>query len=395
MRLLAAGGGSGGHVTPVKAVINELARHDDKLEVYFISDRKFGAEAERILQHADTKVGVRRIFAGKIRRYYGVPMWRQLLDIPTVLHNVKDLLLVGIGTMQSVYYVMKWKPDVIFTKGGFVCLPVGLAGALLKIPIVVHDSDAHPGLTNRVLARFATRIATGAPLENYQYPAGKTHYVGIPVDAAFHPLDKEGQDRAKATLDFSDMSKPLVVVTGGGLGAKRVNLAMLMIADTLVKRASVLHITGAAHGQSISKKAPASPDYKVVPFVHKDMANVLASADVVVTRAGATTLAELASLGKPTIIIPNAMLTGGHQTKNALVYEHAEAAEVLDEKAVQDSPPLLLDTILKVIEDREYSRKLSKNIQAFAKPDAALDTARLIVNSAHYPQKEGVAKNDV
>lgn len=347
----------------------------------FISDRKFGVSAERILENAAIQVTVKKITAGKIRRYHGVSLARQLLDIPTLLKNIGDLFLVGIGILQSIYQVTRWRPDVVFTKGGFVCLPVGLAAALLKVPIVVHDSDAHPGLTNRVLARFATAIATGAPLDNYQYPRSKSHYVGIPVDSSIHPPTEKEISDTKAGLGFTDISKPLLVVTGGGLGAKRINLAMLMIADSLVEDALVLHITGNLHYKSVAKKAPDSADYKVVPFVHKDMVRVLGAADAVVTRAGATTLAELASLARPTIIIPNAMLSGGHQTKNAYVYKDAGAAEVLDETDIENDPTLLLGTIRKLLEDRAYAQRFAANIHAFAKPDAAIDTARLIVSA--------------
>lgn len=349
----------------------------------FLTDRKFGAEAERILDHANASVEVKKIFSGKLRRYHGVSLARQLLDIPELLKNIRDVFLVGVGALQSTYYILRWRPDVVFTKGGFVCLPVGLAAALLRVPIVVHDSDAHPGLTNRILARFARRIATGAPLENYQYPRAKSTYVGIPVGGGFKPFDKQAVSKAKAELGFSDTTKPLVVVTGGGLGARQVNMAVLMVADSLAENASVLHITGKQHSESVASRAPTTGDYKVVPFVHKGMHDALGAANVVVTRAGATTLAELALLAKPTIIIPNAMLTGGHQTKNASVYKNAQAAEVLEERDIEASPTLLLETILHILRNKDYAKKLSGNMQKFAKPDAAIDTARLIVSAVN------------
>jgi len=109
--------------------------------------------------------------------------------------------------------LLLWRPDVMFAKGGFVCLPAGIAARLLKIPLVIHDSDSHPGLTNRILAKWATYIATGAPLHNYPYDKKITHYTGIPVREEFRPYNEEERKEVKRVLGF-DESRPLVVVTG-------------------------------------------------------------------------------------------------------------------------------------------------------------------------------------
>lgn len=372
------GGGSGGHVTPVLAVINELYKADASLEVYFISDRKFGQQAEKIMSAAPCKVVVKRISAGKLRRYYNVPMWRQLLDVITVAKNVRDTIFVGLGLIQSVYYLLKWRPDVVFTKGGFVCMPVGIAASWFKIPLVIHDSDAHPGLTNRVLAKRASRIATGAPLEFYPYDRNKSTYVGIPVNSAFKPYSVSEQRAAKVSLGF-DANKPLVLVTGGGLGARRINEAVAAIIRDLSKVASVLHITGTQNHKLALAAAKANRSYQVVPFIHEGMDRAMGAADIIVTRAGATTLLEIAALGKAAVIIPNAMLTGGHQTKNAAVYAHA--AEIIEEDAMVADPELLLRTLTTLIQDDDKRKHLAEEIHALAKPAAAHDTAKLIIDS--------------
>lgn len=335
------------------------------------------------MAHADVPVAVYVIAAGKLRRYHGVSWWKQLLDIPTTLANLRDLFFITAGFFQSLWLLIAWRPDVVFTKGGFVCLPVGVAAHVLRIPLVIHDSDAHPGLTNRVLARWATFIATGAPLDNYNYPAVRSRYVGIPVDTAFKPYTTDQQKEAKAGLGLVDIARPLVVVTGGGLGAQRINDATTRIGQQLADAGvSVYHVTGQGQFANVSLHAPHSVHYQAVPFVAKRMYDVLGAADVVVTRAGATTLLELAALAKPVIIIPNPLLTGGHQLKNAAVYAEADAAVVLDEAALVDDPQPLYAAITELVNAPERAAQMGARLQAFAKPDAAGDVARLITKAA-------------
>jgi len=335
------------------------------------------------MSEADFAIPVSVITAGKLRRYHGVSWVRQLLDIPTTLSNIRDMFLVFVGIVQSLWMLLRWRPDVVFTKGGFVCLPMGIAAHVLKIPLVIHDSDAHPGLTNRILARWARYIATGAPLDNYSYPESRARYTGIPIDLSFVPLDGDQIREARGDIGFPDASRPLIVVTGGGLGARRVNQAMLRIAQRLVSDgASVFHITGQNEFDACEKQAPDSVHYKLVPFVSRDMARILGSADVVVARAGATTIQELASLGAAVVLVPNPMLTGGHQLKNAAVYETADAALIVDEKTLSTEPTQLYAAITLLLSDERRRRELGKNLHQFARPDAALDVARLVVDAA-------------
>lgn len=165
---------------------------------------------------------VKTIFAGKLRRYHGRTFLQRVGDISTLLKNIRDLLLFIIGFFQSLFGLIFWRPQIVFAKGGFVCLPVGLSAKLLGIPLVIHDSDTYPGLTNRILSNFASLILTGAPLENYSYPASKSHYVGIPIGEEFEPLSEARQQDAKQSLGFSK-TKPLLLITGGGLGARNIN----------------------------------------------------------------------------------------------------------------------------------------------------------------------------
>lgn len=386
-RILAVGGGSGGHVTPAAAVLEEVRRQEKgSVELRFWCDRTFAPQARRIMEQVSDDLPVEVIVSGKLRRYHGVSLFKQLVDIPTLLQNIRDTFAVGIGFVQSVFKLLAWRPDVVFTKGGFVCLPVGMAARLLKIPLVIHDSDAHPGLTNRILAKWADRIATGAPLENYPYPQEKTLYVGIPIARNFHPFSKDEKREAKAELGLPDLRRPLVVVTGGGLGAKRINDAMVAIGDRLLKKAAVVHISGKLQYEELKHKVPQSVEYQLLPFIdNARMAMILGAADVVVTRAGATTLLELAAIGAPTVIVPNKMLTGNHQTKNAKVYEAADAAVVIDEELLSDHPQRLEQGIVALIDDEAWRNKIGKRMHAFAKPHATTEVAQMITEVA----KEG------
>ena len=373
-------------MTPVLAVINELNRLDPELKVSFVCDAAFEAQSRGLMEHASIEVPIYTVWAGKLRRYHGIAWWKQLLDIPTTLKNIRDVFVTIVGIIQSFGLLMRLKPQVVFAKGGYVCLPVGIAAHVLRIPIVIHDSDTRAGLTNKVLGRWASRIGTGAPLQNYAYPREISKYVGVPIDAAFHPFDLDEQQAAKATLGLSDLKKPLVVVTGGGLGAKSINDAMVAIAPDLIKKGiSIFHITGKKHYDAVEKVAHRHADYQVVPFVYKDQALTLGAADIVVARGSATFLQELAALRKPVIVIPAEHLSD--QVKNAKVFSEAEAALVLSDQTVVKRPTALMEAIMSLVEEPAEASHIAAQLHTFAKPAAAADVAALIVEAVDAQKK--------
>ncbi len=332
----------------------------------------------------DDTIPVSRIVSGKLRRYYHLTIIRQLLWPRLVLLNIRDSFLVLFGFIQSFFKLLVWRPDVVFTKGGYVCLPVGMAAKVLRIPLVIHDSDAHPGLTNRVLSRWASAIATGAPLEYYPYPKAISRYVGIPISADFHPFS--GSERRDAREQWGiDQDRPLIVITGGGLGAQRMNDATSQTLDELLKLGSVVLIAGSAQYDELRALTPEYDDaFQLHAFVSKGMAQLLGTADVVVTRAGATTILELAALEKPTILVPNGKLTGGHQLKNAKVYDDAKAVVIVDEEAMVERPLLLRDAVKGVLDDKLAAQAMAKRFSAFARPTAAKDMADMITGAAKH-----------
>ncbi len=364
------------------AVLREIKNIHPKAEIRFWCDINFAKQSRAIFSHFDDKILVQTIFAGKFRRYHHVSMLRQLLWFSVVILNIRDAFLVVFGFLQSFIKLIIWRPDVVFTKGGYVCLPVGITAKILNIPLVIHDSDAHPGLTNRILGKWANLIATGAPLEYYSYPKSRSRYVGIPIASDFHSYTKADQENAKRQWGMI-AGEPLIVITGGGLGASRINDTVALKLKDMLKIGSVVLISGSSQYDELRSITPPNSDrFQLHSFVSKDIASLLGAADVVVARAGATTILELAALVKPTILIPNGKLTGGHQLKNAAVYEKSDAVVVVDEEEMLKNPQILLDAIKKVLEDGQKSHDMAKRFNSFVKPNAAKDVADMILSAA-------------
>jgi UDP-N-acetylglucosamine--N-acetylmuramyl-(pentapeptide) pyrophosphoryl-undecaprenol N-acetylglucosamine transferase len=324
-------------------------------------------------------VDVRVISAGKVRRYAHLNFLQHFTVRGLMWSNFKDTFKIGKGFFQSVAIMRQYRPDVVFTKGGYVCLPVGAAAHLLKIPLVIHDSDTKPGLTNRLLSRWANVIATGSPLENYDYPAHKSHYTGVPISAQFRPKTAEQQRAAKKQYGFHP-DRLLTVVVGGGLGAKSINNAMNNAAKSLLEQGmGVYVVAGKGHYEQTAAAAPKDNRYKVVPFVYDNMDQLLGAADIVVSRGSATFLQELAGLAKAVVIVPARQL--GDQLKNAQAFTAAGAAVVVDDEGIE-SDDRLQAAILALADDPVLREKLGKKLHTFAKPRATKDLAALILTAA-------------
>lgn len=385
------GGGSGGHVTPVVAVLHELKIRHPEAEIRFWCDRYFADSARVTMGDVGAGVPVDTIISGKLRRYNHLSLWQHITMPGIVFPNIIDIFKVFFGFIQSFAKLIAWRPGVVFLKGGFVCLPVGWAARLLRIPYVIHDSDAHPGLTNRLLSRGAAVIATGAPLEYYSYPASKTKYVGIPVDEKFRVYSPKEQQAIRQDIQFV-ADKPVIVATGGGLGAARINQAILFKLSEYRQLANLALVAGAQQYDELRAQVGLdSSDFKLYPFVPPEkMQQLLAAADVVITRAGATTMLELAALGRATVMVPNARLTAGHQVKNAKVYADAGAGLIVEEIDDGDIARLANDIYQateKVLKDDKLRSSLERSIQKLAKPEAAREVA-LMLEAAYQPVRK-------
>ena len=381
MKILLVGGGSGGHVTPVIAVAKEIVRIHPRAKLIFWTDKKYFEKSKELIAQNGLKMPVRRLSSGKLRRYTNFRFMDYVRHFGMVLGNFFDSFRIVWGILQSFCRLVVNRPDVIFLKGGYVCLPVGIVAGFLKIPYVIHDSDAAPGLTNRVLAKKAKVIATGMPLEFYKYPEGRAVWTGIPITESFRPVNKVGQRRAKQELGF-DASRPLLVVTGGSLGALHINEAIAKILPELLKECSVVLITGHESYDSMKYLAEKYTEgFELIEFT-SEIAKYFAAADVVVSRSGASTMSELASMKKAVVLVPNHKLPGFHQVKNAENYVAAGAAVLVRDREQGVDEKELLKAVRKVLRDEALRAELSKKLGGFAKNDAAAELAKLVLAAA-------------
>lgn len=367
-------------MTPVVAVLRELKAKHPHAEVRFWCDSHFAPQARSIMNEYDSSIRVQTVLAGKFRRYHHLTRLQHLTIPSVVFPNIRDAFLVLFGVVQSIARLIAWRPDVVFAKGGYVCLPVGWAAWLLRIPLVIHDSDAHPGLTNRLLAPFAKRIATGVPLEHYSYPPEKSIYIGTPIDARFQKVTKQQQQNLKESFGF-DASRPLVVVTGGGQGSKQINDAVALHLDKLLAFTNVVLLSGSAQYDELRSLTPENdPRFILKDFV-PGLPDLFGAADIVVSRAGATALLELAAQAKPSIIIPSNRLTW--QVKHAKIFSSEQAVVILDEDKFEDPEDRsLVQTIKGLIDKPEIRKKLGDNLHKQARPHAATDMAAIIIRAA-------------
>ena len=399
------GGGSGGHITPAIAVVRELLQLKPRLRVEFWTDRKYYKNVVKTTTELGVKWGdethysnakpyirVRKVMSGKFHRYAGWN-WRDYFINWQI--TIKDLIvgnIVGlcgfIGGMISSFFRLfskKNRPDAMFLKGGFVCLPVGVIAKIFKIPYVIHESDAVPGLANRLLMKKATVVCTGLSLEDEQ---SKMIFTGTPVAPEFHPMGTIKQKSLKKTLGF-DENKPLLMITGGSQGSKHINEAVREILPELLQFTSVGLIAGRERYEEMVdlKKyeqwdnAHLQSNFRLWEF-STTMDELMGAADVVVSRAGATTIAELAALKKAVVLVPFESLPGGHQVKNAKRLEKLGAVvSVLDSKMVEH-PDVLLQAVKTTIKSPKKQEKLADNLHKQAKPDAALHLAKIVLDVA-------------
>lgn len=349
----------------------------DALEVKFVCDRTFAPQARGIMAKVSVPVDVQVVTSGKLRRYAHLTIWQHFMHISIVGKNAIDMLKVAVGFLQSLILIARFRPDVVLAKGGFVCLPVGFAAWCLRKPLVIHDSDARPGLTSRLLARYATTIATGFPLENYSYPVGKSYYVGVPIDAAYRPVSRDEQAAYKRQLGF-DPAKPLVMAFGGGLGSITINDAAAELARALGEGVTVYNGTGKANIERARKQGTGLANYHPEAFVY-GLHDIMAAADVVITRASATALQELAGLGKPTVAVPARQLSD--QQRNAKLFAAAGAVMVLQDDELEAANKLV-QVIRELLDSPLRREELVESLHGFAKPYAARDLAKLVVAAA-------------
>jgi len=341
VRILFAGGGSGGSAAPVIAVAEAARTHWPDASLLYVGTRA-GPEAELVRDAGLPFVAVR---AGRLRRYL-------------TLRNLTDPSLVLAGLGQSLGVVRDFRPDVAFGAGGFATVPPLLAARMHRVPIVVHQQDVLPGLANRILAPFACRLTCACAATVPLFRRSQPIVVGNPVRQAVFAGQAE---RARTVFDL-ESNLPLVLAMGGGTGALRLNQLVAAAAPDLIASCQIVHLTGA--GKVVS--GTQSSRYHQLEFVSREMADLLAAAEVVVTRAGMSSLAEIAALSKAAIVVP---MPNSHQEANAAVVEKLGGAIVVQEREL--APERLAAIVLALLEDEDRRRAMRTSLATLFPSGAA------------------------
>jgi len=318
------------------------------------------------------------IKAGKFRRMQSAGMLSKLLNPSTLGPNIRDLARVVQGVGGALRILRRFKPEVVFLKGGFVCLPVGIAARLLHIPYVIHESDVSPGLANRILGKWAYRIAVGFPVKHYHdFDKSRLMYVGNPVRP---DILKAHRLEGLAMFKLQD-GLPVILITGGSQGATQINDVVLEALSGLLPHYQIIHQTGDRDLERIRFELGRRSDithlerYHPYAFLMKEMAPALAVADLVIGRAGVGTINDSAALGKPTVLIPNYEMAS-HQLENARLLARQGAVRVLNGTTL--TPAKLVGEVKRILDDPAEQALLSKGIRELGRPQAAHDLAVLL-----------------
>ncbi|GGG61972.1 UDP-N-acetylglucosamine--N-acetylmuramyl-(pentapeptide) pyrophosphoryl-undecaprenol N-acetylglucosamine transferase 2 [Paenibacillus radicis (ex Gao et al. 2016)] len=306
-KIMFTGGGSAGHVTVNLALIPRFV--EEGWSVDYI-----GSEAgiERQLIAPLQEVKYYGIATGKLRRYLD---WQ----------NVKDPFKVVKGAFQAYRIIRKEKPDVLFSKGGFVSVPVVLGAKLNRVPVLIHESDLTPGLANRIAIPLATGVCTTFSETEQYLPAGKARYVGAVIR---EQLKQGNASRGRSFCSFSS-SKPVLLIMGGSLGARKINQAVRSALGRLTERFQIVHLCGKGQVEPSLE----SPYYRQYEYINEELPDVLAMADVVISRAGSNSIFEFLYLRKPMLLIPlTKEQSRGDQLLNARAFQQAGYSDVLFEE---------------------------------------------------------------
>ncbi len=278
------------------------------------------------------------------------------------------------------------RPNVIFLKGGYTCLPVGLIAKFLRIPYIVHESDSVAGLANRLLMKKAKKVAFGIPPSDEVMESHPNYvWTGIPVGAEFKPVSQTREESLKKAFSFNK-DKPLVVITGGSQGAENLNNATRDILPELLKFTSVALIAGRKHYENMIdlKKyenwdhSHLESNFRMWEF-NTTMNELMGAADIIVSRAGATTIAEMAALKKAAILVPFERLPGSHQVKNAERLQAAGAVSVINDSDMMKNPSRLLEEIQHLIRSPRLRSDMAEKLHEEARADAARRLAEIII----------------
>lgn len=347
-KIVMTGGGTAGHVTPNIALFPSLK--EQGFEISYIGSYN-GIEKGLIKSQGIPYYG---ISSGKLRRYFDPK-------------NFSDPFKVMKGFFQAKSLLKKIKPDIVFSKGGFVSVPVIFAAKMLRIPAIIHESDLTPGLANKLAIPAASKVCCNFPETMKYLPEGKAVLTGSPI------REELLRGSRLAALDFCHFSaqKPVLLIIGGSIGSVFINNAVRGSLDQLLEQFQIIHLCGKGNLDPALKEKEGYAQYE---YISENLADLFAAADLVISRAGANSICELLALHKPNILIPlSAKASRGDQILNARSFERQGFSYVIEEETL--TPKVLLDAIRSVNENRgDYIRAMEQSGQM----DAVSAIMRLI-----------------
>ena len=374
MKVLFTGGGTGGHFYPIIALAQAIKRQAEAAKLvepklYFMSDHPYN---ERVL--FESRITFLSVAAGKLRRdgSFG-SRWL----------NFFDLFKTAWGSLQALIKVFFLYPDVVVGKGGYASFPSLLAAKLWRIPVIIHESDSHPGRVNLWAGRFAVRIAVSYPGAAQYFPANRVALTGNPLRQEILTPTPVG---AHAYLGLK-REVPIIFVIGGSQGANKINQLILDLLPKLLERYQIIHQTGKKHFAELTQRAayllkshPQADRYKIFDYLDDTALRMTAGvATLVITRAGST-LFEIANWGLPAIVIPIPEEISHDQRTNAFTYARGGGAVVIEEKNLTAS--ILTSEINHIMTDEKLRAEMIAGAKDFARPDAADTIAKEILKIA-------------
>ncbi|WP_435592794.1 UDP-N-acetylglucosamine--N-acetylmuramyl-(pentapeptide) pyrophosphoryl-undecaprenol N-acetylglucosamine transferase [Nocardia sp. bgisy118] len=371
LRVVLTGGGTGGHVFPALAAARELRELAGPVELLWIGQ---AGSLEQRTAEADG-IAFTAVQVGKIRRD------RNPLAMLSRV-NLTDMGRVPVGAVQAVRALSAFKPDVVLATGGFVAVPVGLAARLLRVPLVVHEQTVGLGLANRALANAATRIAlTSEASIALLSPRARARAVvtGNPIRASIMGGDPV-RARSEVGAGF-DPGLPTVYVTGGAQGSQEINGVVAELLGWMLERANIVHQAGPAnveamHAAAADLPAELAARYHVTGFVAGDLvADVLALADVVISRSGAGTVAELTAVGRAAVLLPLASSAGGEQARAARMLSEAGAAVTVGGPVTAEA---VRSVVAPLLADPARRKAVAVRAAELGRPDAAVALAQVV-----------------
>ena len=363
MRVILAGGGTGGHIYPAIAIAKGIEEKYKDAKILFVGTEK-GMENSIIPREG---YPLRKI---NVRGFTRKASFKNLIALKESL----------ISMIECRKIIKEFKPDIVIGTGGYVCGTMLLTAALSGVPTLIHEQNAFPGITNRILSRFVDKIALTFPeASNYFHKKEKIIVTGNPLREEFIDITKE---QGMRVFDF-DINYPLLLIVGGSRGAKKINESCMLIAEECERKRNfqMLHMTGESQYERVielykERNIPTNTSYlKVVPYIH-NAPYAYAAADLLISRCGAGLISEITVLGKPSILIPYPYATDNHQEYNARALEKSNATIVILESELDERT--LLQNVKYLFDNKDKMKEMADNSKKLGKADATSSIIKII-----------------